>query len=71
VQKKPRGEQHGWIAELKARGEVQTQNPGEFTAQLQMDKMVTMTTDGGARPNAGSAGWGIHLSLETLRQSLE
>jgi ribonuclease HI len=24
-----------------------------------MDKMVTMTADGGAQPNPGSAGWGV------------
>jgi hypothetical protein len=53
-------ERRDWIAELKARGEVQIQDPGEFTRQIQLDKMVTLTTDGGARLNTGSArpnGW--------------
>jgi hypothetical protein len=58
-QKKPQEEQCDWIAELKAPGEVQIQDPGQFTAQFQMDKMVTMTTDGGERPNPSSAGWGV------------
>jgi ribonuclease HI len=35
------------------------QNPGEFTRQIQLAKMVTMTTDSGAKPNPGSAGWGV------------
>jgi ribonuclease HI len=26
---------------------------------MQLDKMVTMTTDGGARPNPGNTGWGV------------
>jgi hypothetical protein len=56
-QKKTPKEQHDWIAELEARGEKQMQDAGDFTRQLQLDKMVTMTTGGTARPNPGPAGW--------------
>jgi ribonuclease HI len=30
-----------------------------FTDQLDIDKMITMTTDVGANPNQGPAGWGV------------
>jgi hypothetical protein len=50
-------ETHDCIAELEARGEKLEQDPGAFARQLQMDKMVTMTTDGGARTNP--AVWGV------------
>jgi ribonuclease HI len=46
-----------WIAELSARWETQDTDVGTFTSQLQLDKMATLTTDGGARPNPGAAGW--------------
>jgi hypothetical protein len=39
-----------WIGELKARGEVEETDPQTFSSQIQMDKMIALTTDGGARP---------------------
>jgi ribonuclease HI len=46
-----------WIAELRARGDTQDMDAQVFSSRLQLDKMVTLTTDGGARPNPGNAGW--------------
>jgi ribonuclease HI len=48
-----------WIGEFVGRGECQEQDVQKFTEQIQIDKMVTTTTDCGARPNPGSAGWGV------------
>jgi hypothetical protein len=42
--KKVQKEKGDWISELTARGEQQVQDPGSFTSQLQMDKMVTLVT---------------------------
>jgi ribonuclease HI len=30
-----------------------------FVQQIRLDKMITLTTDGGAKPNPGRAGWGV------------
>jgi hypothetical protein len=45
---------HDWIRELIDRGEFQEIEAIAFAASMQTDKMITVTTDGGARPNAGS-----------------
>jgi hypothetical protein len=50
-----------WIQELSDRGEIQIQDVQQFSNQIIGDKMVTMTTDGGANPNPGPAGWGVLL----------
>jgi hypothetical protein len=52
-------EKHDWIQELKDRGEFQQQDARAFTAQIRVVKMITLTTDGGANPNPGPAGWGV------------
>jgi ribonuclease HI len=49
---------HDWIQELKDRGETQEQDVKKSSEQIQVDNMITLTTDGGVRPNPGSAGWG-------------
>jgi hypothetical protein len=48
-----------WIQELCERGEIPIQDAKQFSDQIIHDKMVTMTTDGWANPNPGSAGWGV------------
>jgi hypothetical protein len=44
-----------WIQELCARGETQIWDSKQFADQIDTEKMVTMTTDGGANPNPGPA----------------
>jgi hypothetical protein len=48
-----------WVWELCERGEIPIQDAKQFSDQIIVDKMVTMTTDGGANPNPGPAGWGV------------
>jgi ribonuclease HI len=48
-----------WIWELCERGETPIHDAKQFSDQIIVDKMVTMTTDGGANPNPGPAGWGV------------
>jgi ribonuclease HI len=40
------------------RGETPIQDSKQFSDQIDTGKMITMTTDGGANPNPGPAGWG-------------
>jgi ribonuclease HI len=49
---------HDRIKELIDRGEQRVE-PADFAQQIQVAKMITLTTDGGARPNPGPAGWGV------------
>jgi hypothetical protein len=58
VKKKNSKPKRDWIQELCDRGESQLQDPKVFSNQLDVDKMVTMTTDGGVNPNPGPAGCG-------------
>jgi ribonuclease HI len=44
---------------LCQRGETPIHDATQFARQIIVDKMVTMTTDGGANPNPGPAGWGV------------
>jgi hypothetical protein len=37
-----------WVQALRLRGEHQEQDPKKFAAQIQTDKMIELTTDGGA-----------------------
>jgi hypothetical protein len=46
-----------WLAIRASREE--RKNWIEFGQNLERDKMVHIITDGGARPNAGPAGWGV------------
>jgi hypothetical protein len=55
---------HDWIRELIDRGENQETGTTKFAQQIQVDKMITLTTDGGALPNPGPAGWGVLARLE-------
>jgi hypothetical protein len=48
-----------WIQELCERGEIPIQDAKQFSDQIIIDKIITMTTDGGANPNPGPAGWGM------------
>jgi hypothetical protein len=48
-----------WIWELCERGETPIHDAKQFSDQIIVDKMVTMTTDGGTNPNPGLAGWGV------------
>jgi hypothetical protein len=48
-----------WIWELCERRETPIRDAKEFSDQIITDKMVTMTTDGGANPNPGPAGWEV------------
>jgi hypothetical protein len=52
-------EKRNWIDELIAPGGYQEQDAMKSKQQLQLDKIITMPTDGGARPNPGPAGWGV------------
>jgi hypothetical protein len=54
-----------WIQELRDRGETQIRDSKQFSDQIDTDKMITMTTDGGANPNPGPAGWGV---LNTIQE---
>jgi hypothetical protein len=56
--KKATKQKRDWIQELCDRGETPIQDAKQFSDQIVIDKMVTMTTDGGANPNPGPAGWG-------------
>jgi ribonuclease HI len=47
------------IQELCDRGETQIRDSLQSSDQIDTGKMVTMTTDGGANPNPGPAGWGV------------
>jgi hypothetical protein len=40
-------------------GEIPIQDAKQFFDQIDTEKMITMTTDGGANPNPGPAGWGV------------
>jgi ribonuclease HI len=44
---------------LCQRGETPIQDAKQFSDQIIVDKTITMTTDGGANPNPGPAGWGV------------
>jgi ribonuclease HI len=55
---KPKGKKD-WIQELCDKGEIQIKDAKQFFDQIDRDKMITMTTDGGANPNPGPAGWGV------------
>jgi ribonuclease HI len=55
----PPKEKRDWIWELCERGEIPIKDAAQFYAQIDKEKMVTMTTDGGANPNPGPAGWGV------------
>jgi ribonuclease HI len=57
--KKELKEKRDWIWELCERGEIPIKDAGQFFNQIDTNKMVTMTTDGGANPNPGPAGWGV------------
>jgi ribonuclease HI len=48
-----------WIWELCERGETPIHDAKQFADQIIVDKMVRTTTDGGADPNPGPAGWGV------------
>jgi ribonuclease HI len=48
-----------WIWELCERGETPIKDAKQFFDQIIVDKMITMTTDGGANLNLGPAGWGV------------
>jgi ribonuclease HI len=48
-----------WIQELCERREVPIQDAKQFSDQIIIDRMITMTTDGGANPNPGPTGWGV------------
>jgi ribonuclease HI len=48
-----------WIRELCERGETAIRDAKQFADQIITDKMITMTTDGGANQNPGPAGWGV------------
>jgi hypothetical protein len=71
--KKAPKQKRNWIQELCNRGETQIRDTRQFSYQIDTGTMVTMTTDGGANPNPGLAGWGVlirqngkfFLSLET------
>jgi hypothetical protein len=52
-------ENRDWLWELCQRGEIPIQNARQFFDQIDTGKMITMTTDGGANPNPGPAGWGV------------
>jgi hypothetical protein len=57
--KKVKPKKRNWIQELRNRGEVEIEDARQFAAQIDREKMITMTTDGGANPNPGPAGWGV------------
>jgi ribonuclease HI len=59
LKKKAPKEKRDWIWELCQRGETPVQDAGPFFDQIDTGKMITMTTDGGANPNPGPAGWGV------------
>jgi hypothetical protein len=52
-------QKRAWIHEPCERGEIPIQDAKQFPDQIIKDKMITMTTDGGANPNPGAAGWGV------------
>jgi ribonuclease HI len=57
--KKAPKQKRNWIQELCDRGEIPIQDAKQFSDQIDTEKMTTMTTDGGANPNPGPAGWGV------------
>jgi ribonuclease HI len=59
AKKKSSKPQRDWIQELCGRGETTLQDPKAFSDQIDVDKMAMITTDGGANPNPGPAGWGV------------
>jgi ribonuclease HI len=57
--KKVQKENRDWLWELCQKGEIPIQDARQFFDQIDTEKMITMTTDGGANPNPGPAGWGV------------
>jgi hypothetical protein len=51
LKKKVPKEKRDWIWELCQRGEIPIKDAKQFFDQIDTEKMVTMTTDGGANPN--------------------
>jgi hypothetical protein len=58
-QKRTPKQKRDWIWELCERGEIPIHDAKQFSDQIIVDKMITMTTDGGANPNPGPAGCGV------------
>jgi hypothetical protein len=48
-----------WSGDVRAGGETEETDPHTVTTQVQMDKMIRLTTERGARPNPGADGWGV------------
>jgi ribonuclease HI len=57
--KKVQKEKRDWIWELCQRGEIPIQDARQFFDQIDTEKMITITTDGGANPNPRPSGWGV------------
>jgi hypothetical protein len=77
--KKVKPKKRDWIQELCDRGEIQIKDAKQFFDQIDRDKMVTMTTDGGgeSEPRASSMGslgaaeWEVHLFVEALPEIIQ
>jgi hypothetical protein len=54
--KKVQKENRDWLWELCQKGEIPIQDARQFFDQIDTEKMITMTTDGGANTNPGPAG---------------
>jgi hypothetical protein len=59
-----------WISALR-KEEQHIDNAGALCSGLDWTKMVHIASDGGARPNPGSAGWGYSKAKQGIHNAVE